>query len=188
MALLPSVFRAQDHESMDDFSPVPIGDYLSQIVKSEVKPTKAAKEKMDSGDNSSIESKARILVIQEKILDGEYKGRLIFVNLNIVNPNSTAMEIANKELRSICDACGKAQVEDSAELHMIPHKITVGITPANASFPEKNKITKYEALEGTVVTGGMTDGNPFADDEETLADTEKVAGKQPTYFDDNIPF
>lgn len=150
MAQLPSVFRAQDHEAMDDFTPIPANEYISQIVKSEVKDTKNKDGKR--------------LVMQEKILEGEYKGRIVFIGLNIINPNSTAVEIAHKELRSICDACGKAVVENSEELHMIPHKITVGIRPANANYPEQNVIKKYEALDGSAAAASDGD-NPFGDEE-----------------------
>lgn len=153
MALLPSVFRAQDHDSMDDFSPIPAGEYITQIVKSEVKDTKAG-------------NGGKRLVLQEKVMEGDYAGRLVFVGLNIVNQNPVAMEIANKELKSICEACGKGnhELQDSAELHMIPHKITVAIKPADANWPEQNIVKKYEALEGTAAASAK-DSNPFAEED-----------------------
>lgn len=152
MALLPSVFRAQDHDSMDDFTPIPAGEYVTQIVKSEVKDTKNKDGKR--------------LVLQEKILEGDYAGRLVFVGLNIVNKNPIAMEIANKELKSICIACGKGEreIQDSAELHMIPHKITVAIKPADQNWPEQNVIKKYESLDETVQASAK-DSNPFAEED-----------------------
>jgi len=150
MAQLPSVFRAQDHDSMDDFSPIPAGEYDVEIVKSEIKDTKA-------GDGKR-------LLLQFKVLNGEYKGRIVFNGLNIVNPNPTAVEISMKELRSICDAVGKAQVSDSAELHAIPLKIVVAIKPADANWPEQNVIKKYMTIDGAD-SAVADEGNPFDDDE-----------------------
>ena len=41
MAMLPSVFNTDDHEEMTGFEPLPVGVYLAEIVKSELKDTKA---------------------------------------------------------------------------------------------------------------------------------------------------
>lgn len=100
-----------------------------------------------------------------KVIDGEYSKRLIWIRLNIINPNPVATEIAYKELRSIADACGKPEVQDTEELHMIPFRALVDISPASASFPESNTIKKYEAMEGTAAAAAETGSNPFADEE-----------------------
>ncbi len=135
MALLPSAFRANDHEKMNDFSVIPNGDYVAQIVKSEmVKCKETAKD-----------PKGKYLKIQEKILDGEYKGKIIFAQLNLININPQAVEIANKELSTICSAVGKLLVTDSGELHGIPHIITV-CTEKSTGYPDKNKIDFYAPI------------------------------------------
>lgn len=136
MAKLPSAFRASDHEKMNDFSVIPSADYIAQIVKSEmVKCKSTAKD-----PNGSY------LKIQEKILDGKYKGKLVFVQLNLINKNPQAVEIANKELATICAAVGKPLVTDSGELHGIPHIITVGVEKSTG-YPDKNKINFYATIK-----------------------------------------
>lgn len=154
MAQLPSVFRAQDHDSMDDFSPIPADDYLVEIVKSEIKDTKA-------GDGKR-------LVMQAKVIGGDYNGRILFIGLNIVNPNPTAVEMAHKELKSIAVACGKGDgtISDSQELHAIPFMCKVVVKPATDQWPEQNQIKGYWEVEGGAVGGEVVEGNPFGDDDE----------------------
>lgn len=162
MPQLPGVFRQQDHETMDDFSPLPVdpvtgkATYNMQIVKSELKNTKA----------HTPERPGQRLVLTFKVIDGEHAGKVAWNGLNIVNPNPVAVEISNKEFCSICEACGKKkeEVEASEQLHMIPMKVTLGMKPADANWPEQNIFKKYEAMEGTASVSA-DDSNPFGDDE-----------------------
>ncbi len=159
--LLPTVFHAHEHETMDDYSAIPVADekgvkinFTGQIVKSEVVKTKAALD-----DNANC---GRRLNMQVKILEGDHVDRVIFIGLNVANPNPVAVEISMKELRSISDACGVGEVVDSQQLHMIPFGFNMKIVPATEKYPEKNEISKYWALEGT---GLAAASDPFGDDE-----------------------
>lgn len=130
MAQLPNVFNAGQHEKMNDFSVIPAGTRcLVQIIKSEIKDTKA-------GDGKR-------LLFQYKVQEGDFKGKLIFIGLNIVNPSEVAVEISQKELASICEVCGKVTVTDSQELHGVPFYVTVGVEESEG-YPPKNIVTKYE--------------------------------------------
>ena len=93
MAQLPSVFNAADSDKMGGFEPIPEQWYLAEIRKSEMKATKA--------------KTGSYLTCQLVVLEGEYKGRYLFNLLNLDNPNPVAVEIAQKELATICEACGK---------------------------------------------------------------------------------
>lgn len=131
MAMLPDVFKSDEHEKMGDFTPIPEGERcLVQINKSEVKDTKA-------GDGKR-------LIIYMKVQEGEYKDKTVLTGLNIVNPNPIAVEIAQKELASICDVCHKPTIRDSQELHGIPFFITVGIEETPGYAP-RNIVRKYES-------------------------------------------
>lgn len=127
-------FSTSGQEEMDDFTVIPLGVYNAQIVKSEIKDTKA-------GDGKRLN-------LQFKIIDGDFKGRIIFTGLNVANPNPTAVEISLKELTSICKACGKNEIEDSGELHGIPLTIHVKVKSAQGNYPEQNQISKYEPYSG----------------------------------------
>ena len=127
-------FSTANQDEMEDFTVIPVGQYNAQIVKSEIKDTK-------SGDGKRLN-------LQFKIIDGDCKGRIIFNGLNIANPNPVAVEISLKELTSICKACGKNEIEDSAELHGIPLTIHVKIKAAQGNYAEQNTISKYEPYGG----------------------------------------
>jgi len=151
-------FSTNNQAEMDDFSVVPVGDYNAQIVKSELKDTKA-------GDGKRLN-------FQFKILDGEFAKRIIFVGLNVANPNPTAVEISMKELTSICKACKKVSVEDSSELHNIPLKISVKIKPASGNYAEQNQIVKYMPYDGVDATASSASTETATADSDEMPWTE----------------
>lgn len=115
--------------------PVPVGEYTLAITESEVAATKAGT--------------GRILNLTVSVLAPEqYKGRKIFVGLNVQNPSAEAQRIAQAELSAICHATGVLQLRNSSQLHNIPFKGKVGITQ-DAGYDPKNKITKYMAPDGS---------------------------------------
>lgn len=104
-------FNATEVEPTSSFDALPAGKYLAAITESEVKPTK-------NGAGSYLQ-------LTFTILDGEYKGRILWARLNLNNPNATAVKIARSDLSAICHAVGVLQPRDSVELHNIPLIITV---------------------------------------------------------------
>lgn len=138
MAQLGQNFNSSQHDDMSDTpEPVPAGDYLMKIVKSEIKETKAKTGKYIS--------------FEIDIIQGEYKGRKVWTNLNIINPNTVAVEIAQKELATICRACGKSAIQDTNEVHNIPFIGSVKFVNAKGSWPEKNEMTGYAPAAGAGV-------------------------------------
>lgn len=132
MAELPSVFDAKNSEKMGDFEPVPAGWYIAEVVKSEMKNT-AAKT-------------GKYLNLQFKILEPEaYEGKVFFVLMNLVNPNPIAVEIAQKELASICSAVGIDELEDSVDLHDTPMGVRLTVNAGDANWPPKNVAKAYKA-------------------------------------------
>ena len=150
MAQLPGVFNAKDNEKMADFSPVPAGWYKAEVVKSEMKNTSAGTGKY--------------LNLQFKILEPEaHVGRVFYVLMNLVNPNPIAVEIAQKELASICDACEIDELEDSTELHGIEIGVRLSVKAGDANWPPKNEAKGYKAA--SEVEFEDEDDSPFAEDE-----------------------
>jgi hypothetical protein len=136
MALLPNVYNPNEHEASQDFSPLPSGEYPVMITDSDVKPTKR-------GDGSYLE-----LTLQ--VIDGPMKGRLAWARLNIDNPSAKAVEIANRELKSICEAIGiTQQVTDSAVLHNRPMIARIEYVKADGVKTQRdsNEIKAYKNLE-----------------------------------------
>lgn len=133
MAKLPSSFNSDDHDELGDFSALPKGDYFVEITES------------DYVQNSK--KTGHILKLVREITSGDFKGRKYYSNLNLDNPNPKAVEIANKEFTSTCKACGKVVVDDSEELHGIPHIISLGIDKNG-----DNRIDAIKPLSGKAET------------------------------------
>ena len=132
MAKLDQAFDSNQHEDMNDFEPFPADKYNMQITKSEVKVTS--------------KKTGKFIKFEISVLDGKYKGRKVWTQLNVVNPNPIAVEIAEKEMATICRACGKPQVQDTEELHGIPFLGLVGIKQAKGDYPAQNKMNGYKPL------------------------------------------
>ncbi len=126
MARFDTSFDATSVDPTTPFELLPAGKYRAQIVESEMRVTK--------------NGMGQFLWLMLDILDGEHKGRKIFDQLNLVNPNPTTVEIAQRTLSAICHATGKMHVSDSEELHLIPMTIQVKIRPPKNGYGESNAI------------------------------------------------
>lgn len=135
-----AAFNATQVEPATAFDPIPRGRYLCCIEKSEMKTTR--------------DSTGQYLELVFNVLDGEYKNRVVFARLNLVNANPKATEIAYRELSALCRACGVLQVQDSAELHNRPLIIQVELENGQDKHgnPRQNNVIKgYYST-----TGGAT--------------------------------
>lgn len=126
MARFDTSFDATSVEPTTAYELLPAGKYRAQIVESEMRVTR--------------NGMGQFLWLMFDILDGEHKGRKIFDQLNLVNPNPTTVEIAQRTLSAICHATGKMHVSDSEELHLIPMTIQVKIKPPKNGYGESNAI------------------------------------------------
>ena len=107
------------------------------------------------------------LSVQCEIIEGGYKGRRVFDNINRTNPNPTAVEMGNQSLAAIMRATDRVNASDSADFHNIPLGITLGTREYNGEL--QNEIKAYFALSAS--TGG--DGDGFAP--ATVAAGEEAA-------------
>ncbi len=131
MANLKQVFD-MNNVPEDEYAIIPEGEYTAQIVRSEMKETK-------SGNGMYLE-------LRVQILDEPYTGRLVFDRLNLVNPNDTAVKIAQRTLADICKALDlEESPDDSEELHGQELKVVVAVEPETESFPASNRVKKYKA-------------------------------------------
>lgn len=133
MANLGGNFNANEYEPMQDFSPLPAGEYVVVMTDSEVKATK-------DGTNQYLNCKF-------EVIDGEKKGRLLFSRLNLWH-QGTAGDIARRELATIGKACGVMNASDSSEFHNKPMVAVVAIRPAKDGYPASNEIKNYKATGG----------------------------------------
>jgi hypothetical protein len=134
MAMLPNVFVPEEAED-NSFAPIDAGWHEAEIIKSELKSTK--------------DKTGKYIALHYKVCDGgQFDGRLVFTNLNIVNNSEVAVKIAQSDLKAICAAVGHdGDLEDTEDLHNIPHMIKVSVKPETATWPAKNEIKAFKALD-----------------------------------------
>jgi len=141
-------FDARDVDPQSNFDPIPAGWYKAMITESELKQTR-------NGQGNYLQ-----LTLQ--VLDGQHAGRHLWERLNLMNPSTVAVEIAQKTLSAICHAVGVLTPRDSAELHNKALQVKVKVKAAEGDFEARNEISGYKALDGkqTVAqpAGGRANG------------------------------
>ena len=134
MARFDTAFDATGIEPTTGYDVLPAGKYRAQIVESEMRVTR--------------NGMGQFLWLMLDIIEGQYQGRKLFDQLNLVNSNPQTVEIAQRTLSAICHATGKLQVNDSVDLHLVPMTIQVGVKPPKDGYSEKNTI-RYLVPERT---------------------------------------
>lgn len=123
-----------------DFEPLPVGEYLCQVIESDVVKTKA-------GDGE-------ILKLTLEVANGPYERRRIFEKLNIRNPSPVAQGIAQRALADLCKACGLEIIRDSEELHFRPLIARVAIErDKTGQYEPKNVVKRYKPPHGAPPAG-----------------------------------
>ncbi len=138
-------FDATNVDPSVALDPIPAGKYLAAITDTEMKPTKAGGGKY--------------LQLTFQVLDGEYKGRLVWARLNLENKSEMTVKIARGELSAICRAVGVMAPKDSVELHNIPLEISVGLKKRDDNGEFTNVIKGY-AKKGSNVGGSVATTAP----------------------------
>jgi hypothetical protein len=133
-------FNALDIEPTQSSNPIPADWYEAVIGSAEQKPTKA-------GTGSYLE-----LTIE--IVSGAYQGRKVWDRLNLQNPNSTAVEIAQRSLSSICRSIGVNNPKDSIELCDKPLMVKIAVKASDGQYDASNEVKGYEAAGGASSTNG----------------------------------
>jgi len=120
----------------DSFEALPAGEYTAMIVSSEKK-------------QSNNKPQNSYLKLEWEVLEGQYRGRKIFENINLWNDNQQAVEIARKAIDSIYAACGKLNgVKNSEELHRIPMVLKLTVKDGKDGYEASNSIKKHSPMTG----------------------------------------
>jgi len=139
-----SGFDANEVEPAVGFDPIPPGKYLAVITESEMKPTKSGV--------------GQYLQLTFQVIEGEFKGRLLWARLNLDNPNALTVKIARAELSAICRAVGVMAPKDSVELHNLPLVITVGQKKRDDNGEFTNVIKGYAKKGATTQPAASGNG------------------------------
>lgn len=127
-----SGFDANDVEPPEKRDPVPAGWYKAVITDSEEKVTKAMT--------------GSFLLMTLEIIEGDHAGRKAFERLNLKNPNSQAVEIAQRALSGICRAVGVPTPRSSYDLHDKPFMVKIKVSAAKDGYEAGNEISEYEPV------------------------------------------
>lgn len=124
------------------FEPIPKGDYPVHLIGGEVALTAAG-----TGTKINLEA---------EVLDGPFKGRKVYENINYRNPNPQCEQIGQGQFSALCHATSVVAVSDISQLLRIPFTISVGIDPARVgadgkSYDARNKITGFKPLSAGAV-------------------------------------
>jgi len=122
-------YNQDEVKEKGDFSPLPENKYVCILTEST--------ETLNSAGTGSFAK----CVFQ--VVHGEFNDRKIWLNLNLNNPNTQAVEIARSELKSMQVACNKPKILDTSELHNIPMILTVALKKDKENVM-RNVINKYE--------------------------------------------
>lgn len=116
---------------------LPPGMYTAHVMESDLVTTKA-------GDG-------QILKLTFEILEGPLAKRRVWENLNIVNRNAQAQDIAQRQLKRLCNAIGHSGVlTDSEQLHFKPMRIRVAVEDdKTGQYAPSNRVKGFEALRGS---------------------------------------
>lgn len=118
-------------EGSTNFEPFPAGVYDMEVVASDVVATKNGTGQM--------------LKLELAVAGGEFEGRRVWANINIVNQSQQAQEIGQRQLSDLCRACGLVAVpSESEEFHGIPIRVSIGIEQSE-QYGAKNIVKRFLA-------------------------------------------
>lgn len=137
-------FDANSVEPNASMDPIPAGWYKAVFTASEEKPTKA--------------QTGSYLQLTAEVIEGEHHGRKIIERLNLNNPNSTAVEIAQRTLSGICRAIGVMTPRDSSDLHDKPFMVKVAVKPGSGDYGPNNEIKEYAEVRGGSAPAAASSG------------------------------
>lgn len=140
-------YDASGGKTMEDRDALPAGEYVAAIVKSEKKDAK-------THGNAYIN-------LEFVVTEGEFYGRRFWTMLNLWNSNSQSVDIAQRELNSICHAVGKLRIDDSEQLHGIPMRVTLKVENSE-QYGAQNRVKGYKPLNespSAVSASGTSSGS-----------------------------
>lgn len=132
MTLLGKSF-VTDEEADATIELIPANTIVTVVVKeSDVKTTQAG-----TGEYIKITC---------EVMEGDYQGRKVWHNFNIVNPNEKAVQIGRGQLKRLNQVLGISELTDTSELHGVPFKILVNIRKGTGGYDDQNVIKKFLPL------------------------------------------
>ena len=123
----------------EDFTPVPEGEYILQVTKTERKDTK--------------DKTGWYVRVQFDIIAPAYQGRKLFANFNLRNNSAVAEKIGKQQFKALYTAGDvKEPICDTDQLLGAVVKASVTIREASGKYGPSNDIKNYKPAEGAMPT------------------------------------
>lgn len=151
-------FNAQTVAPQQAFEPLAGGWYVMAITGAEQKVTNAGT--------------GTYLKLELTVVDGPFKGRKVWTNLNLNNPNPKAVEIAQQQLSAICHAIGVMQLQNSQQLMNIPMGVKLSIRKQDG-YEDSNDVRGFKNAADVVVQTAAS-----APVQQVAAPVQQVAPQQ----------
>jgi len=115
------------------FELLPAGWYDAQVVESDI--------------NFLKTGNGQCLKLTFEVLTEGFRGRKVWVRLNVQHNNPTAEKIAQQQLRELCEAVGVGRMTDTSQLHNKPVSVKVKIrTDQTGQYEPQNEINAFKAI------------------------------------------
>lgn len=162
MAELGEEFDPGAVDPRDNFDPLPPGNYVGEIIESDVVNTK-------SGSGQMVK-------LTWKIIEGDYEGRRIWDQINFRNANEVAQRIGQQALAEVCAACGiRGPLCNTEHLHGMPVRIKVKIGKAQEGLDPRNKISRYAPYDAASAPAPTRQAAPSSRTAPQAAQQQKAA-------------
>ena len=168
-------FDTNSVEPSASYDAIPAGWYTAQIDSAEICKTKAGT--------------GQYLKMKFTVLGGDFGNRVVFENINLSNPNATAVEIGMRALAGLGQACGLMAIGDTTDLLSKMCQIRVKIEAAKGEHEASNSVSAYKPVDGadTGKAGGASAAaqakqTPIAEP-KPLAAQDAQAAQQTTVVD-----
>ena len=140
-----AAFRSDDKDLSGKFDPIPANKYNACMVKADR--TKAKKK-----GNA-------FLACEFKVVKGDFKGRSLWANLNLINDNDTAQEIGQTDLKRIMAAVGVKKIDDMWDATPLLNKeLVLKVTVKDSEqYGPQNEVRGYMEADGGDKKSGKKD-------------------------------
>jgi hypothetical protein len=133
-------------DQVQNFDPIPAGDYSVICKAAEMKQTKA-------GNGTYIRA-------EFEVTGPAHAGRRIWMNFNIQNPNPQAESIGRQQLAQYGMAIGKTSLSNTDQMIGGQALVKVTIRPAKGDYGADNDIKGFKSLSPSALPGAAA---PVAD-------------------------
>jgi len=98
-----------------------------------------------------------------EVLSDGYRNRKLWARLNVRHNNPKAEQIAQQQLRELCDSIGVVRMQDTVELHNKPVQVKVKIRKDDTGqYEDQNEVTGFKPAGGAAAPVGARPMQPGA--------------------------